>query len=1133
MANPIEYIVFEPDQVLTNDHLNETFNYLDQQNRWTRNKLIGIGIVCGLDIVLNPGIIQINKGCGVTSQGYLITQDTNQYTYYMPYTAVDVPVDLPFVYNNGDLPFYKPFCTNKNIWLLLTDDQFNALETAQKVNAQTLSSAAANFLSDYVVALFLEIRETDLKNCDTQDCNNKGEKMVLQVRPLLVAKNDLYNNNANTISGVDRIRTVTKISSGLNIPFKPFQLSLGSPIQLKRFNVPYTDLETADDILNAFVNLVDDATLSQLTDAYNSCYQQYGPILNITSNPFSDMLAVLKNYLDLLLKQNPLSIEYFYDFIDDLIKAYNEFSAKVSHIITTGCPDENLFPLHLILGDASLATNDYVKDSYRNYFIYSPLFSKMGIESAEVLLLFSRMVLLIKDFTIPDTTQSDKFTIKITPSQYTHFPLSERAIPYYYTVNESGAELYKSWNYAKTNSGNATLNLGYNSGLYNNSTAVTQPLLYDIEKYNFFRVEGHIGQNYQDVLSNILIQRLTYNLPFDVIAIADEQFDFSNMTLPDAETQDLELDYKLILAEAQNKILDPFAFVAGLPYVLKIVTGTNIPGRFSVETDNPIKRFSEFKTTVIRGTEPVSSSNTNYNNYSKGDFMRIYCPPQPNTIGSAYLDALSSTGVFTNPIISHQPGSIDELYFYFFNFIDAIEELMVYLRNTDSILNIDVRGQNVIFNNYYDSINNVIATLKGPVAKTQVPRDASMISLIENYELDVLIVAFETLINIDLDDRLWELTHEADNRYSRYADKHKFSNYYKNNPGLEHKAGVPKGGTLVLVYKNYIPNFNAIGLKSTNTSIFKASDTASRVAGMAAAPTEGQKAVLSSNLDENTLNMVRKMVTESKGVSDTEKMRLIDILAGRDTPVPEPNYNINNKIIIADFYVPYIGSPIERSSAEMTPPPPPAPVITMGNTFCDNDTNPAPITVSIPGGTFNTVPGLDPVKQTFIPALAKAGTYRIIYTVNNISSDPFVVTVLPVPDSRFTFINDWSGNRVKGAEVTTKAAVTKGIVSATFTPNVRDNRFTYDWKVSANAVKGAVATDGVVRISYDTSVVNVRASTVEVSLTISNGNCNSYTSSMELDVSSIGFSPVPSDGPPASLKKPGAIEKLFTRKKKS
>ena len=49
MANTNEYIVFEADQVLTNDHLNETFSYLDQQNRWTRNKLIGIGIVCGFN----------------------------------------------------------------------------------------------------------------------------------------------------------------------------------------------------------------------------------------------------------------------------------------------------------------------------------------------------------------------------------------------------------------------------------------------------------------------------------------------------------------------------------------------------------------------------------------------------------------------------------------------------------------------------------------------------------------------------------------------------------------------------------------------------------------------------------------------------------------------------------------------------------------------------------------------------------------------------------------------------------------------------------------------------------------------------------------------------------------------------
>src|ERR1700761_6206301 len=134
MANPIEYIVFEADQVLTNDHLNETFNYLDQQNRWTRNKLIGIGIVCGLDIVLNPGVIEITQGCGITSQGYLISQDTTQYTYYVPYAPVDMPADLPFTYT-GNLPFFKPYCQNKNVWMLISDAQYGALDAASKLNA--------------------------------------------------------------------------------------------------------------------------------------------------------------------------------------------------------------------------------------------------------------------------------------------------------------------------------------------------------------------------------------------------------------------------------------------------------------------------------------------------------------------------------------------------------------------------------------------------------------------------------------------------------------------------------------------------------------------------------------------------------------------------------------------------------------------------------------------------------------------------------------------------------------------------------------------------------------------------------------------------------------------------------------
>lgn len=73
------YPVFEPNQVLSDVHLNQAFNYLDEQERLTRANLIGIGIICGLEIRLEvksqtEAIIRLSKGCGVTSEGYLVEE---------------------------------------------------------------------------------------------------------------------------------------------------------------------------------------------------------------------------------------------------------------------------------------------------------------------------------------------------------------------------------------------------------------------------------------------------------------------------------------------------------------------------------------------------------------------------------------------------------------------------------------------------------------------------------------------------------------------------------------------------------------------------------------------------------------------------------------------------------------------------------------------------------------------------------------------------------------------------------------------------------------------------------------------------------------------------------------------------
>ena len=75
LPSNITYPEFVADQLLTAEHLNQLFGYLDDQGRMTRTNLIGVGIVCGLQIITgeNGSTITITEGCGVTSEGYLVS----------------------------------------------------------------------------------------------------------------------------------------------------------------------------------------------------------------------------------------------------------------------------------------------------------------------------------------------------------------------------------------------------------------------------------------------------------------------------------------------------------------------------------------------------------------------------------------------------------------------------------------------------------------------------------------------------------------------------------------------------------------------------------------------------------------------------------------------------------------------------------------------------------------------------------------------------------------------------------------------------------------------------------------------------------------------------------------------------
>lgn len=886
MANPNEYLVFEADQVLTNDHLNQLFYYVDQQNRWTRNKLIGIGIACGLNLVQLPGIIRVTKGVGVTSQGYLILQEATDYTYFIPYSAIDQPNDLPFTYP-GNLPFYKPYCTGKSINLLLSDDQYNALESDKQLQAKTISSSPASFLDDYVVVLFLEATEMDLKNCDAFDCNNKGEKIQLQVRPLLVKKSEL--------PGV--IKEKPGRTGGVSVTAK-----LTAPeIDFKRYNVPYKDLQSTDDVLNAFVPIVDDNTLATIAKAYTFCYEKYKFLFNITTNPFTNLFNDLKKQRDNVLKNNPLFIQYFYDFIDDLIKAYYEFRVRAWGLVSSCCPDENLFPLHLVLGEATANTTSFNRDAYRQYFIYSPLFERQGNESSEIVFLFTRMQLLIKDFTILSPKSIRDLAIKITPSQYQFHWLSERAIPYYYKVNEAGAELYKYWSYYKTSHGNAAFNLGYNSHFYNGSPGVSQPLLFDIEYYNFFRIEGHIGLNYKACLSNILQQRQGYNLPFDVVAVSADLLRINADSLPECNMQDLEADYKVIISEFACKVHVPFCFFSQSPFENANRISTNksfakeeIPSFASIKTD-AVRNFNEAVVFLKPG-------------YAKGDFLRKYCPPKPGTVASAYIAALSADGTFTNPLTPGQKNPLVNAYYYTFEFIDAVEELMKLLL-TSTIATLDIAALKTTYLRYLGSITiltNILAFFNEQAAGTTDTKPAQW--LLE-YDLDLLLVEFGVLTSICLDERLQTLKDEYRRRLQLYWLQRSFLNYFKKHPGLEHKAGVPKGGTFVLVYhpaqRQSLEGVTAGAF--TNVSRQTANDAVTPAAPQSTTDVKVSQEAIAINrayYDENTIKLIRSFVDDCNDAPIEKKRKIIDILTNAQPKAP--TFQIPDDVVVADFYVPYL-----------------------------------------------------------------------------------------------------------------------------------------------------------------------------------------------------------------------------------
>ncbi len=452
------YPDFVPNQILTSDQLNHLRRYLDRQDRRARVRLVGTGIVCGLDhsVAGECRQIAVGEGFGVSSGGYLIELAETTYTHVRAYQDPD--------FTEGDdgvkTPLYEP-------WQAAPSGQLDILEllAARQDGAEPLGPSACQ---GRVLVLYLEKQPVDLKSCLVTDCNNKGLEIHLIARALLV--------NAGDLEALD-----------LCDPPPP-------PVRLPRFHTDtaLADLRTADDVNHAWARLIA-AHAIPLRNAILRAWEKYGHFLDLDVTRQKQRITVGFNGLKGLADQQLVN-QYHYDALTDLAAAYNELAAACKLIVDC-CPALD-FPRHLML-DALDGTPDF-----RHEFQPSPLGNVVHGDRQRVRLLFLRVVAMVRAFAL------EAPEVRLTPSHRQDRPLGDRAVPHYFRLTPGILERWQPrlcctadplWSYGDPGEpGALDLDLDYN-------------------RATFLRIEGHLDLDCAQAQAEITGERGEHNASFDVL----------------------------------------------------------------------------------------------------------------------------------------------------------------------------------------------------------------------------------------------------------------------------------------------------------------------------------------------------------------------------------------------------------------------------------------------------------------------------------------------------------------------------------------------------------------------------------------------------------------------------------------
>lgn len=822
-----EYPVFEPNQVLSYTHLNGLVDYLEEQDRLTRRKLIGIGIACGMQVQwkVDPDMLFISKGVAVTSHGYIVCLEQRFYDRYQAYTLPEQTMEQNADDDLAEAPyqFFQDASGNEiEMWELLPTD------FVPEEGEETPETLEQSFLDDKVVLVYLECERESLRNCDINDCSDKGAKMTFDIRVLAINESDAIA----MLQAEEQIaeRPVDQHNHPkYDLGYLSIEKINPSRFNLKNFQEIYLRINDIRSKLNATLP----AALTDSFSAYEYLLREVYPEADFPAGPFQDINTHFLN-VSVDFSQNLFSLQYVYDFLYDMVQGYNEFIRLANRYTAECCPHPERFPKHVLLGKALAHSTAFLPNptisatafnplsaqtglaqgtkplAYRHYFIPAMQSCKQDALLQQIRSVHYRLYLSAYRY---DTQIMQEGDIRITPSKDGEYTLSDKAVPFYYNFNE-GDDFHANWSYNKTVSNR--LDQVFSYPLIDNNN---HPLLTKMEAHNFYRVEGHVGKGLGTVLKNLSAQKRSLGLSFATEPIFigitgnDKADDKAMRDLTAAakklfmcKMRDLDVIFLILIAILFYLLFILLALVAkvgresfGLTTNASGSTlAPNIPPNFAASASGDFIN----KKIARQESDQVLTKIRKEKGYVKGTVVReLNKTSKEENLSALYLEINDES---TNLSLRDRTQSVlqrklkdpakakvvaNELYTTI-ELVDSSEEVMKSL-SAESVSKFDFDLFSSRYETFVSSYQNFIVEEPSERLKKN-----SQYMEARNYAGKNM----ATLATTETESLFSNLSSEFSQRFLNILAELTLPGYSKKYPGMEHKAGVPKGGTLILIY---------------------------------------------------------------------------------------------------------------------------------------------------------------------------------------------------------------------------------------------------------------------------------------------------------------------------------------------